>query len=300
MQLDEEQTKAVLSKEKAIAVVAGPGSGKTRVLVEKAKYESELDGKKLIALTFTRNAAEELKQRAPLVESHTIHSFCYRTLGKFPGDYDRLLEEFLLLIRKPRFDLVLVDEMQDLNSTELRVILSISKGSIFFVGDNNQAIFGYADGEGYQIPKTSIKKLYLTRNYRSSQSIVNRLNKINPKGLISINKEGNPNITGTAILCRTNNQLDAIAHALKEMDYSFTIKKKGIEFPGEVIGSENNKLVLCTIHCAKGREWSKVICLDWGERNLEKNLYYVATSRAAKEFYLVNSISEVASKLNGN
>ena len=291
MKLDPEQQRAVESTG-SVAVIAGPGSGKTRVLVEKAKYESELDSKKLIALTFTRNAAEELKQRAPLVESHTIHSFCYRTLGRFPGTYEGLLDEFLLLVRKPKFDLVLVDECMDLSPQETRVILSISKGRVFFVGDNNQAIFGYADGEGQQIFKTSIKKMYLTRNYRSSQNVVSKLNRINPKGLTSVYANGNPKITGTAILCRTNLQLDAVAFALKEMDYSFTIKKRGVEFPGEVIGSKESSLMLCTIHVAKGKEWNKVLCFDWGERNLEKNLYYVAISRAAKEFHLVNSISE--------
>ena len=291
MKLDHEQQRAVESTG-STAVVSGPGSGKTATLVAKAKYESELDGKKLIALTFTRNAAEELKQRAPLVESHTIHSFCYRTLGKFPGTYDSLLDEFLLLVRKPKFSLVLVDEAQDLNGKEMRVILSICKGRVFFVGDNNQAIFGYADGEGQQIFKTSIKKFYLTKNYRSGQDIVNRLNRINPKGLVSVYTNGNPKITGTAILFRTNLQLDAVAFALKEMDYSFTIKKRGVEFPGEVIGNGDNNLVLCTGHCSKGKEWKNVIAFDWGEKNLEKNLYYVMISRASKNFHLVNSISE--------
>ena len=51
---------------KPLLIEAGPGSGKTRVLVERIKYlieEKELDPSTFLVITFTRKAAKELKER---------------------------------------------------------------------------------------------------------------------------------------------------------------------------------------------------------------------------------------------
>lgn len=304
MKLDKEQLKAITS-EGSIAVIAGPGSGKTRVLLNKAQYESQ-KGNKTLCLTFTRSAAEEIRQRAPRVRASTIHSLCYQYLGRFPnipqghptssGDYDELLDEFLDLKIKPGFDLVLVDEFQDLTSKELKVVLSVCKNQIFLVGDNNQAIFGYCDAMGFEIPKTKIKKIYLHRNYRSGSSVLEKLERLNLRNLVAVNSNGNSRIKGTVILFRTNHHLDLVAYTLKNLDYSFIVRKRGLKYPGQVISNTNGNpgnLILSTIHCAKGKEWKKVICFDWGERLQEKNLIYVATARASQEFHLIDSLSEL-------
>src|SRR4051812_30268279 len=63
--LDAEQQAAVNAKEQAIAILAGPGSGKTRVLSCRAR--SLLMGhakSKALLLTFTNKAAAEMKSRA--------------------------------------------------------------------------------------------------------------------------------------------------------------------------------------------------------------------------------------------
>ena len=295
LELDLEQQKAVEEPSRALAIIAGPGSGKTRTLIAKAQYESQ-DNKKVIALTFTRNAAQELRDRAPQVTASTIHSFCLKNLHKFPGDYEALLDEFLLLIDKPKFDVVLVDEFQDLTAKELRVVLSITKkdGRLFMVGDHDQAIFGYCDAEGIEIPKTSITKVYLTKNYRSTPEIIKRLERLNPRGLQAVNKKGNQKVRGTAILFRENSQLDTVALHLKNLGYSLCVRKRGMKYPGEILGNGRypESLMCLTMHCSKGCEWRKVICWDWGMRHIEKNLYYVAIARASRNFFLVNSISE--------
>lgn len=294
MKLDQEQLKAITSDD-SIAVIAGPGSGKTRILLSKAQYESQ-KGNKTLCLTFTRTAAEEIRTRAPRVRASTIHSLCFNYLHKF-SDYEDLLNDFLDLKRKPKFDLVLVDEFQDLTSKELEVILSITKERIFLVGDNNQAIFGYCDAEGSQIPKAKIKKIYLHRNYRSGAKILKKLERLNLRNLISVNTDGNKEIEGTAILFRTNRQLDIVALALQNLDYSFIVRKRGLKYPGEVITNSNNSnpfdIILSTIHVSKGKEWEKVVVMDWGERLQEKNLEYVATARAAQRFKIVDSLSEL-------
>src|SRR5438128_12164275 len=63
--LDCEQRAAVEASEKAIAVLAGPGSGKTRVLSYRARHLLQQDrDTKALLLTFTNKAAAEMKARA--------------------------------------------------------------------------------------------------------------------------------------------------------------------------------------------------------------------------------------------
>lgn len=87
MKLSQKQQQIVNHKDGALLVEAGPGSGKTRVLIERIKYllTSTKHGK-ILALTFSNLAADEMKDR--LAEDHsfedqierttvgTIHSFC--------------------------------------------------------------------------------------------------------------------------------------------------------------------------------------------------------------------------------
>ena len=80
--LNPEQLEAVKSREGYYIVMSGPGSGKTRTIVE--RVHSLLDEgyppETILALTFTREAALEMSKRAGLSEEQhifrTFHSFC--------------------------------------------------------------------------------------------------------------------------------------------------------------------------------------------------------------------------------
>lgn len=64
-ELDEEQRRAVEATERAIAVLAGPGSGKTRTLSHRMRrLLRDSPGSRALALTFTNKAAAEMKARA--------------------------------------------------------------------------------------------------------------------------------------------------------------------------------------------------------------------------------------------
>jgi len=94
--VNEEQKKAVTSKAKATLVVAGPGSGKTRVIIQRLIYliEQGVKPENILALTFSRPAALEMKTRvaeaAPAAFSHlwvdTFHAFSAEVLRQW-GDY---------------------------------------------------------------------------------------------------------------------------------------------------------------------------------------------------------------------
>lgn len=87
MKLSNKQEQIVKHVEGAILVKAGPGSGKTRVLIERIKHLLLSKKRcKILALTFSNLAADEMKNRlkedtlisdlAENVTVGTIHSFC--------------------------------------------------------------------------------------------------------------------------------------------------------------------------------------------------------------------------------
>lgn len=88
--LSEAQTRIVDHNEGALLVVAGPGSGKTRVLTERVRrLLTRMPGHfKVLALTFTNKAATEMKERlADVAEAKTrafigtLHAFCQEMLA---------------------------------------------------------------------------------------------------------------------------------------------------------------------------------------------------------------------------
>jgi len=90
IRLSETQRKIVQYGEGALLVVAGPGSGKTRVLTERIRrLLSDSEGRfRILALTFTNKAANEMKERLeefPDINQRTfigtLHSFCMEVLA---------------------------------------------------------------------------------------------------------------------------------------------------------------------------------------------------------------------------
>lgn len=86
--LNEEQKKAVLQKDGYILVLAGAGSGKTRVLTARVAHliEQGVSPYNILAITFTNKAASEMKERISNIVynadvwTSTFHSFCAKIL----------------------------------------------------------------------------------------------------------------------------------------------------------------------------------------------------------------------------
>jgi len=89
--LNKQQLKAVKSIGHPLLVIAGAGSGKTRVLTYKIAYlidEIGVNPFNILAITFTNKAASEMKKRVielvgrigEIMWVSTFHSFCARVL----------------------------------------------------------------------------------------------------------------------------------------------------------------------------------------------------------------------------
>ena len=84
--LNDKQKEAVINTEGPMLILAGAGSGKTRVLTTKIAYliqEKEVDPTSILAITFTNKAANEMKTRVEdmlgistnMIQISTFHSF---------------------------------------------------------------------------------------------------------------------------------------------------------------------------------------------------------------------------------
>jgi|TARA_X000001036_G_C20676064_1_gene804210 DNA helicase-2/ATP-dependent DNA helicase PcrA len=119
--LNDEQRQAVTSEKQHLMVLAGAGSGKTRVLVHKVAWQVEALRKSpssIMAVTFTNKAASEMRSRIEeLLQSPAMDLWC----GTFHGLSHRLLKRF-----NKEADLASGFTILD-SDDQLRIIKRISK-----------------------------------------------------------------------------------------------------------------------------------------------------------------------------
>ena len=119
--LDKYQKKAVEFVDKPLVINAGPGAGKTRVIIERVLYliENGASPESILVITFTNKAADELRERFKKdtkldlnvinqMRISTIHSFCRSILSDFcdiPYNLLKRESERNLFFNKHRNDL---------------------------------------------------------------------------------------------------------------------------------------------------------------------------------------------------
>lgn len=200
-QLSKKQMQIISDKEsRVIVVAAGPGSGKTRVLVHKLASLLLLEDVKheqLLMLTFSRAAATEFKQRlmglignaAHFVEIKTFHSYAFDLLGRIGNLEDakdvvgraaRMISEGEVEPNRIGKTVLVVDEAQDMSSEEfalVRALMSVNEEMrVIAVGDDDQNIYEFRGSDSNYMRQllADDKSTFveMTENYRSTQHVV--------------------------------------------------------------------------------------------------------------------------------
>ncbi len=212
-QLSKKQMEIISNKDsRCIVVAAGPGSGKTRVLVHKLASLLLLEDVKheqLLMLTFSRAAATEFKQRlmglignaAHFVEIKTFHSYCFDLLGRI-GNLDeakdvvaraaQMINDGEVEPNRIAKTVLVIDEAQDMSQEEYDLVHALMSANeemrVIAVGDDDQNIFEFRGSDSKfmtQLLKDSNGQFVeMTENYRSTKQIVDFANGLS-KGIRS-------------------------------------------------------------------------------------------------------------------
>ena len=205
-ELSNRQCEIIDDKEsKYIVVAAGPGSGKTRVLVHKLASLLLLEDVKheqLLMLTFSRAAATEFKKRlidlvgnaAHYVEIKTFHSYSFDLIGK-QGNLDEakdvvrraaeMIENGEVEQSKIAKSVLVIDEAQDMGADDFRLVQALMHQNeemrVIAVGDDDQNIYAFRGSDSRYMQSLVSEegaKLYeMTDNYRSSKVVVDCANR---------------------------------------------------------------------------------------------------------------------------
>lgn len=190
---------------KHIVVAAGPGSGKTRVLVHKLASLLLLEDVKheqLLMLTFSRAAATEFKKRlialvgnaAHFVEIKTFHSYSFDLIGR-QGSLEEansvvlraaeMIESGEVEESKIAKSVLVIDEAQDMGADDFRLVKALMQRNedmrVIAVGDDDQNIYGFRGSNSAYfsslIKDYNATRYEMTENYRSDETIVDYANR---------------------------------------------------------------------------------------------------------------------------
>ena len=204
-QLSSRQMEIISDKaSRCIVVAAGPGSGKTRVLVHKLASLLLLEDVKheqLLMLTFSRAAATEFKQRlidlignaAHFVEIKTFHSYCFDLLGRIGNleDSKNVVAKAAEMICQGEVEpnrigktVLVIDEAQDMGSAEYALVKALmtcnDEMRVIAVGDDDQNIYEFRGSDSNYMCQLAQERgssfVEMTENYRSARHPVNFAN----------------------------------------------------------------------------------------------------------------------------
>lgn len=188
------------SESRFIVVPAGPGSGKTYVLVRKLVsliLLEDVKSEQLLMLTFSRAAATEFKKRlrdlignaAEYVEIKTFHSYSFDILGRKGSvdDSGHIVADAVEGILRGRVErsritksILVIDEAQDLGVQEFELVKELIRLNddmrVIAVGDDDQNIYEFRGSDSGNmkslITDYGASVYEMMENFRSSEAVV--------------------------------------------------------------------------------------------------------------------------------
>jgi len=211
--MSDEQKEIIEDKTtKAMMILAGPGSGKTKVLVHKIAsliLTEDVKPEQFMMLTFSKTAKLEFKSRLNAligslsydVEIQTFHSFALKLIARNIHGNEKILEQAISeatrqinegSIALPFTSVLVLDEYQDINQVSFEFVKAIYDANnqdmrIIAVGDDDQCIMDFAGANVEFIERFEqefakdgdidlFKRYELSSNFRSDKNIVDYTN----------------------------------------------------------------------------------------------------------------------------
>lgn len=195
-----------------INAVAGSGKTTTSLLIAK-KYED----KNILLLTYNSKLKLESREKArneniKNIEIHSFHSFnlkYYNKKGFTDKEIDQTIDNNLTNYKEFKYDIIIIDEIQDLTFLYYKLIVKIVKDNndckLMVMGDIYQNIYSYNGSDSkfltfahkiFNLNKYKWKKRGLRESFRLTNQMANFINEnIYNTELIKSNKPGNkPNL----------------------------------------------------------------------------------------------------------
>jgi ATP-dependent DNA helicase RecQ len=253
-----------------IVVAAGPGSGKTKILVHKLAsllLFEDVKPEQLLMLTFSRAAATEFKERlldlvgeaAPYVEVKTFHSYCFDLLGRVGniGQSDDVVKETVDRVRsndveKSRITktVLVIDEAQDMDVTQFQLVQALMEQNedmrLILVGDDDQNIFAFRGASSIYMQHFANMEgaitYQLTENFRSGREIVSFANQWASRIIHRLKTQ--PGVSGTSL----EDKVSLVAYQSPHLivPVSLTVKNAGLSGSTGVLVRTNEEAVQLT------------------------------------------------------
>ena len=173
--LNERQKEAVINTEGPVLVIAGAGSGKTKVLTTRIAYlieNKKVNSKNILAITFTNKAAKEMKDRVSNILKRdvrrmhisTFHSFGVEILREY-GYLVNIDKNFTILDSDDSLKVIkiIIDDM-NLNKTispkHVKEVISSYKNKLVLPEEAEKNTYTFEEKQIVDIYEKYNKKLY--------------------------------------------------------------------------------------------------------------------------------------------
>jgi DNA helicase II / ATP-dependent DNA helicase PcrA len=275
-----------------------------------------------IGKPFAENPAPGTEEATGTARSELRHRFRRHLLDSGAIGFDDMVDLAIRLLKenprvhqavRARYRHILVDEFQDTSRDQLELIklLAGDPPSLFLVGDDDQAIYGFRGAEPGNINAAlahfpGMEIIKLETNYRSSAAIVAYANAVfqdKPEALRKRLQAGSPRGTAPVRVISHGNGADQAAWMIGEMQR--LREKEGLDWAEMAVLFRLNVLepyyrsmlarlageaaarevVLCTVHAAKGLEYPAVFFagLEDGILPYRRGKEILAPERLAEE-----------------
>jgi superfamily I DNA/RNA helicase len=191
MEISKLQEQIITTNEPKVVVDSAAASGKTEILTRRIQFllDSGIDPSKIVAITFTNNAASEMYERLGRPAGlfiGTVHSYCNFLLMSSGIDTRGLLNDekfdelFPLIQSHPEcirsVEHLLVDEAQDSTKEQFEFFELINPQNFMYFGDARQSIYSFNGADpDYLVELTqdpSITVFQMKQNYRNYREIL--------------------------------------------------------------------------------------------------------------------------------